>query len=85
MGDRLLPRSVAGDIRRMGREVEFSGCDASFWTFGGAFRTEFDDEDVGALCLGSNGRKMGSIGAAGAEIGVAGDDTRRAADDDRFH
>ena len=38
-----------------------------------------------AVCLGSNGQKMGSIDAAGAEIDVAGDDVLRAAGDDRFH
>ena len=68
----MLLRAVAGGVRLASREVDFSASDGSFGALGGAFCVEFDDEGVGTLCLGSNGREMGAIDAAGAAIGTAG-------------
>ena len=60
----------AGDVRRGGRECEFSASGASFGAFEVAFWAEFDAEDVGELLLGSERPEMAAFGASDAESGV---------------
>ena len=68
----MLQRSVAGDVRRATRKVEFSACGASFGALESVSCVEFDAEDDGALCLGSERPEMGANGASGVAIGAAG-------------